>query len=120
MIGSRAKKRENLPNFFRENHEILSNPLDIANGFNDFFAGIGPKLAEAIQPSPRSFRSYIDQCDSIFKFSSISEVVLFDFIKNLKPKTSAGVDCVSNKLLKQIAPLVLAPLHHLINLSLKT
>ena len=120
VIGSRAKKRENLPNFFRENNEILSNPLDIANGFNDFFAGIGPNLAEAIQPSSRSFRSYMDQCDSIFKFSSISQVALFDFIKKLKPKTSAGVDCVSNKLLKQIAPFVIAPLHHLINLSLRT
>ena len=38
VIGSRTKKRENLPSFFRENNEILSNPLDISNGFNDFFA----------------------------------------------------------------------------------
>ena len=120
MIGSRSKKRDDLPAFFKENDEILSNPLDIANGFNDFFAGIGPKLAEAIKPSTRSFKTYMEQCDSIFKFSSVSQVSLLNFITNLKPKTSAGVDCVSNKLLKRIAPFVIAPLYHLINLSLRT
>ena len=120
VIGSRAKKRENLPNFFKDNQDVLNNPLDIADGFNKFFAGIGPQLAEAIQPSPRSFESYMTQCDSTFKFNTISEVVLFDFIKHLKPKTSAGFDCISNKLLKQIAPIILAPLHYLVNLSLKT
>ena len=120
VIGSRAKKRENLPNFFKDNQDVLNNPLDIADGFNKFFAGIGPQLAEAIQPSSRSFESYMTQCDSTFKFDTISEVVLFDFIKHLKPKTSAGFDCISNKLLKQIAPIILAPLHYLVNLSLKT
>ena len=120
VIGSRSKKRDDLPTFFKENDEILSNPLDIANGFNDFFAGIGPKLAEAIKPSTRSFKTYMEQCDSIFKFSSVSQVSLLNFITNLKPKTSAGVDCVSNKLLKRIAPFVIAPLYHLINLSLRT
>ena len=69
VIGTRAKKRENLPAFFRENKEVLSNPLDIANGFNKFFAGIGPQLAEKVQPSPRSFKSYLSEHDSSFKFS---------------------------------------------------
>ena len=108
-----------MPNFFKDNQDVLNNPLDIADGFNKFFAGIGPQLAEKIEPSPRSFESYMTQCDSTFKFDTISQVMLFDFIKHLKPKTSAGFDCISNKLLKQIAPLILAPLHYLINHSLK-
>ena len=120
VIGTRAKKRENLPAFFKENKDVLSNPLDIANGFNKFFARIGPQLAEKVQPSPRSFKSYLSEHDSSFKFSQISQVVLLDFIKRLQPKTSAGVDCVSNKLLKQIAPFLIGPLHYLVNLSLKT
>ena len=92
----------------------------IANGFNDFFAGIGKKLADEIKPSHRSFKSYIKQHDSLFKFSSVSEVSILDYINKLKPNTSAGVDCVSNKHLKQIAPLIITPLHYLINLSLQT
>ena len=110
-----------MPNFFKQNCEVLNNPLDIANGFNDFFAEIGPSLAGKVQnPSGKSFKAYMKQEDTIFRFSSISEVTISDFIRKLKPKTSSGVDCVSNKLLKRIAPLVIGPLHYLINLSLQT
>ena len=37
VIGAQTKKRENLPNFLKQNNDILSDPSDIANGFNDFF-----------------------------------------------------------------------------------
>ena len=38
----------------------------------------------------------------------------------LKPKISTGADFISTKLLKQIAPIIITPLHYLINLSLET
>ena len=38
----------------------------------------------------------------------------------MKPKISSGADFISNKLLKQIAPIIITPLHYLINLSLET
>ena len=109
-----------MPNFFRQNKDILNNPKDIADGFNDFFAGIGPQLAAEIDQTGRSYESYLDNCDSLFKFSSITETSILNVIKKLKPKTSSGVDCVSNKLLKRIAPIIISPLHYLINLSLET
>ena len=59
-------------------------------------------------------------CGSVFNFSSVSETDILGVLKKLKPKTSAGVDCVSNKLLKRIAPLIIGPLHYLINMSLET
>ena len=120
VIGSQTKKRESLPNFFRQNKDILSDPTDISNGFNDFFVTVGSKLASEIQPSGRSFRSYLKEHDSMFKFSSVSEVTILEFVKIMKPKTSAGVDCVSNKLLKRIVPIIIGPLHYLINISLQT
>ena len=105
VIGCQTKKRENLPNFFRQNKDILNDPKDIADGFNDFFAGIGPQLADEIGPTTTSYKSYLQKCDSIFRFSSVSETAILNVIKKLKPKTSSGVDCVSNKLLKRIAPI---------------
>ena len=56
---------------------------------------------------------------TVFNFSSISEAGILGVIKKLKPKTSAGNDSVSNKLLKRIAPLIIGSLHYLINLSLE-
>ena len=38
----------------------------------------------------------------------------------LKPKLSSGEDFISNKLLKEIAPIIITPLHYLINISLET
>ena len=120
VIGSQNKKRENLPSFFKQNQDILNNPTDIADGFNDFFVGIGPQLAAEVGPTNRSYQSYMKESDTVFSFSSISEANILGVIKKLKPKTSAGTDCVSNKLLKRIAPLIIGPLHYLINLYLET
>ena len=47
VIGT-SKQKEQLPNFFRDNGQIISDTLEIANGFNTFFSGIGPKLASEI------------------------------------------------------------------------
>ena len=38
----------------------------------------------------------------------------------MKPKLSSGEDFISTKLLKEIAPVIITPLHYLINLSLET
>ena len=40
--------------------------------------------------------------------------------RQLKPKLSAGQDFISTKLLKEIAHLIITPIHYLINLSLET
>ena len=91
------------------------------NGFNGFFAGIGPKLAAEIGPSDVSFESYLTGNNtSSFEFSRISEIDILYICKQLKPKMSSGADFISTKLLKQIAPLIITPLHYLINLSLET
>ena len=38
----------------------------------------------------------------------------------MKPKLSSGTEFISNKLLKHIAPIIIGPLHYLINLSLES
>ena len=80
VIGCTTKNRENLPNFFRQNKDILNNPNDIADGFNDFFAGIGPQLAEQIEPTTKSYQTYLKKCDSVFRFSSVSETSILNVI----------------------------------------
>ena len=57
VIGSRSKKRENLPSSFKQNQNIFKNPKDITDGFNDFFVGIGPQLAAEVGPAKRSDNS---------------------------------------------------------------
>ena len=120
VIGTK-KQKDQIPDFFRENGEIISEYLDIANGFNTFFTGIGPKLASEIENSDVNFESFLPDNNPVsFKFSRISEIEILEICRQLKPKISSGADFISNKLLKEIAPIIITPLHYLINLSLET
>ena len=120
VIGS-SKQKDQLPNFFQRNGEIIKDTLEIANGFNTFFAGIGPKLASEIETSDTNFDIFLNSRNpNDFRFSRISEMDILRVCRQLKPKLSAGQDFISTKLLKEIAHLIITPLHYLINLSLET
>ena len=120
VIGS-SKQKDQLPNFFQKNGQIINDTLEIANGFNTFFAGIGPKLASEIDHSDTNFDVFLNgRNPNSFNFSRISEMDILNICRQLKPKLSAGADCISTKLLKEIAPLIITPLHYLINLSLES
>ena len=67
------------------------------------------------------YQTYLpESCSNSFKFSRISEIDILHTCKQMKPKLSSGSDFVSTKLFKEIAPLIITPLHYLINLSLET
>ena len=120
LLGMK-KQKDQIPDFFRENGNIVKDYLDISNGFNTFFSQVGKKLAANIQTTNTDFECFLsDRNETDFKFSKISEMDILRICKALKPKTSAGADCISTKLLNEIAPLIITPLHHLINLSLET
>jgi hypothetical protein len=115
------KEKSQLPDFFIENGNIITDYLEIANGFNDFFSQVGPKLASEIGHSDVSYDSFLlDENRAIFYFSRISETDSLKICNQLKPKLSSGVDFISNKLLKHIAPIIITPLHYLNNLSLES
>ena len=95
--------------------------MAIANGFNEFFSQVGPNLASEIGDSNVSFESFLSERNPTdFSFSRISETDILRICDQLKPKLSSGIDFISNKLLKQIAPIIITPLHYLVNLSLET
>ena len=120
IIGTKKEKAQ-FPDFFRENGNIISDYLEIANGFNNFFSQVGPNLASEIELSDVSYDSFLSDNNPVnFNFSRISETDILKMCNQLKPKLSSGVDFISNKLLKLISPIIITPLHYLINLSLES
>ena len=121
VSGTKVRQREKIPDFFRHEDRIIREPTEIADEFNKFFAEIGPNLAEKVPQSTKTFSTFLGpKVEGEFLFSELSETRLFNFIKKMKPKTSFGEDLVSTKVLQNVAPTILKPLKHLINLSLKT
>ena len=80
-----------------------------------------PKLASEIGVSDTNFDIFLSNRNpNSFGFSRISEMDILRVCRQLKPKLSSGADFISTKLLKEIAPLIITPLHYLINISLET
>ena len=117
-------KKSSPPNFFLEGENVITDKKSISNGFNKFFASVGPNLAANIDNGnlpTDNFKKYLGQpCEKTFKFNKVTELQLLQIAKQLKNKHSYGDDLLSNSLLKSILPLITTPLLKLINLSLET
>lgn len=120
---NRNKKKNEFPKEFQVNNESITDPTNIANHFNDFFANIGTHLSNNIELNDhtQSFKDYLTKpVLPLFNFIPTNEHEVRSIINNLKNKTSSGKDEISNKLLKAIVEEVTAPLTLIINQSLST
>jgi endonuclease/exonuclease/phosphatase family metal-dependent hydrolase len=120
-IINKSPKKNEMPNFFLINDLPENNPNVIVNKFNLYFTNIGPKLANSIvQPSNKSFEDYLrDSINRSFEFQLVNENTVMKAIEGLKPKSSCGVDNISNKLVKLIKNEIIKPLTLIINQSLQ-
>ena len=96
---------------------------EIANSFNSFFASVGAQLSSSFEQSDNipSFETYLNSntsSDPNFHFTPVDKMLVLALIINLPNKTSSGIDNISNKLLKQIKPIIVQPLTLIINQSL--
>ena len=80
---------------------MISDPMTIANKFNEYFAHIGSTLADKI-PAASHFNNYLNNpVEENFSFKTITENKV-SIIKHrkFKNKTSYGYDSISNIMLK--------------------
>ena len=116
--GKKSSKK--LPHFFKINGQDVSNPLEIANYFCDYFTNIGPNLANKITPSPRSHQSYLSGnfVNSIF-FEAVTETEVIAIVNSLRPGTAASYDGIPTWSVNKFIGEISKPLTH-INLSLQS
>ena len=63
----RCPKKVQSQKFVSNNNKTYTEPKEIANKFNDFFASIGPTLAGTIKHQGKDFDEYLgNSCSSIF------------------------------------------------------
>lgn len=119
-ILHKNKTKSQLPNYFNINGDHISEPKVIADNFNSFFVNIGPNLANNIDINNKpSFESYLrNKPNTKFHFDVINKDTILKIMKNMKPKSSCGIDKMSLKLLKLGTPHIIEPLTVIINQSL--
>lgn len=119
---NKSKRTNNFPKEFLVDGNLESDPEKIANEFNNFFIGIGPKLSQQIcMPGNQSYKDFLKSpMENQFNFRRVNEHDIIKAIDTLKPKTSFGRDRISNKLLKFIKHEVAYPLMRIINQTFET
>jgi hypothetical protein len=121
VLGKMHNKRD-FPTHFKINDAKISDKQSIAEKFNIFFSTIGSNLADANNNFNRNaFKTYLTQnIRSRFSFSPITPTDIEKVITKIKSKNSAGHDDLSNRIIKQIGPIIAAPLSIIINQSFAT
>ena len=117
---NRSKGNRDFPQEFKlANGNTISEPKQIANAFNDFFIGIGD-VGVLNANTNNDFNQYMPRkANCALKFEPITVDTINRIIGDLKPKTSTGVDNISNKLLKFVKNVISEPLSIIINQMLK-
>ena len=91
----------------------IEDPTEIAEEFNNYFINIGPSLAAKIpQTELYSHGKGFLSSHPIFTLSPVNEKEICDIVSSLK-STSAGVDDLKIKLVKQCLPTIVKPLCHI-------
>ena len=95
---------------------------DISNQFGKYFSSVGKEFTLKIEEPKTPLQNYLDKIQinpecMFFEPASLQEVS--NIIHSLKPKNSSGYDDISNKLVKELHPVILKPLTEVINRSLQ-
>lgn len=104
------------------NNDIINNPYDIANLFNDKFVDMVDIHNESNMKHTSSdnvidSKGIVKNPNSIF-VNPITPEGVKKLIKNLKNKKSVGYDYISTKVIKYCSNELAGPLSHIINLSI--
>ena len=109
------------PSAFRVADREISDPVEIANGFCDYFTNLGPSLVGKIPTSNKPFSSFLksDVVNSVF-FPSTYQQEIVEICASLRAGSAAGFDNIHIDVVKQNIDIISKPLTRIINLSLSS
>ena len=85
----------------------LTDPTEIAEGFNKFFAEIGPKLSKNIADTDTCLDEFLNQSISVnFSVQQISPSLVLSHLRKLCMRKATGLDTVSARLLRECFDLI--------------
>lgn len=118
IINKKHRKTKTNSKFIIDNKEI-SDPIEIADRFCDYFTNVGPNLARKIQPSSSTHLDYVlgSFPNSLF-LNPTSESEVIEVTNNFQSGKAAGYDNIPMSIIKQSIGIISAPLTHIINLSI--
>ena len=113
-------KKTSPPSHFNDSTSKITDPIQIASKFNQFFADVGPSLAAKINTNT-NFSHYLSPpSDKSIFFNPTTGKEILEIIDTFKNGKSPGNDDISPSVVKRVGPFITTPLAHIFNLSLST
>ena len=125
QFGMYKKGSSKVNNFeIKKDNDIISDDLDIANVFNEYFVNIPSKLKEPIQPSdfelPHKFVDSKFNENTNFTIPFVNRSFVSNYLTSMDATKATKLDCIVPRLLK-IASNVLTPsITYMINKSIES
>jgi len=117
---TRRKSDKTAINELELNGMRITNLTKIAEGFNKFFAEIGPELSRDIEEVSTSFDEYIYQTSNCFSFQRVTQLHVLSHLNKLCKRKATGLASVSARLLKECPDLISWSLALIFNQSINT
>jgi len=119
ILGQKRKCSTNVEKLMKD-HKTITDPTDISEAFNDYFANIGKYYARDF-PEGDNFINYMGQRHNQSMYlRPITRQELFEHLTGLDKTKSPGIDDISPNILSAVADLITDPLLHVYNLSFDT
>ena len=104
----------------RINDNLVTDHKIIAESFSKHFKSAADNLHNQINIDPNAHKQYLPAPKPNWEFVEVTEAEVLKVINSLAPKTSNGIDGISNKLIKLAKFQLLKPITKLFNYSINT
>ena len=93
-IINKKKPINSLPNTLNHDNEDMTDPVEIANKFNEYFTNVGPTLSSKIPPVNTSSKSFLNKTHyyESFFIDPVTEEDVEKGLRGLNPNKSIGHD----------------------------
>ena len=121
-INGRINDKTCIIDYLKVNNIKYLSGKDISNQFGKYFSSVGKEFALKIGEPKIPLQNYLKRIPINPKcmfFEPVTMQEVSNIIQSLKPKHSSGYDDISNKLIKELHPVILKPLTEVINRSLQ-
>ena len=117
LITLKSKSKAH-PNIVKVKGKDITNPIEIANAFNNFFINIGPNLSKTILDSSKPFKNFLKNSSlNSFLLKATSEDEVHKLISQLNKGKALGPLSIPVTILKDNVNILSTPLSFIINRS---
>ena len=121
-LNRNKKRKRPAHEFYLPNVSIITDHKIIADEFNKYFVSldgsVGNSQSNIMNDAFHTYLTDKPNCTLKFKLTNVTEII--NIVNKRKPKSSSGVDDLSNKVIKHIQEIIAEPLTIINNQMLNT